>query len=109
MANHEARERLGRIFRYLQALQDLRYPPVSKVDRYSWYLWLSEIPQHPCVQVTMNFEENAGEGQATQQNVPVLWVKRPRVKECPAPPESVRLGWRRDGTTRTAKRKSMSV
>jgi hypothetical protein len=73
-----ARQRLVQVFRYLQALNERRYPPVRQVSQHAFVLKLTGLPQHPCI----NFNTESA----------VLAVRRPVKAAPPLPPESLE-GW----------------
>lgn len=45
------RERLTKIFEFLKAYTELRYPPVRSIDEQVRVLWLKDMPQHPSAEV----------------------------------------------------------
>src|SRR5689334_2367594 len=69
------RERIGRIFRYLKALNDHRNPPKRDIGEQPWKLWLSELPWHPAI-VT----RTSGGGEGKEKDF-ILKVGRPELAE----------------------------
>src|SRR5690348_10714528 len=48
-AHDLARPKLLQVFRYLQALHQLRNPIQREITGQPWVLWLHDLPDHPCV------------------------------------------------------------
>src|ERR1051325_32645 len=44
-----AREKITRVFRYLEALNQHRNPPKRQIREQPWHLWLHDLPVHPAV------------------------------------------------------------
>ena len=44
------RERLDRVFRYLEALNERRNPVQRHIGDQLWTLWLKDLPEHPSIQ-----------------------------------------------------------
>jgi hypothetical protein len=44
------RERLSRVFQYLEALNQHRNPPKRQIREQLWTLWLKDLPDHPSIQ-----------------------------------------------------------
>ena len=42
-----AREKITRVFRYLEALNQHRNPPKRQIREQPWHLWLHDLPNHP--------------------------------------------------------------
>ncbi|MGB9825618.1 MAG: AAA domain-containing protein, partial [Desulfofundulus sp.] len=103
------RDRLIRVFRYLEALNQHRNPVTRHVREQLWSLWLEELPEHPCIQLgeKPGFDDGeAVEGDATGDEF-LLKVRRPELKNPPAPPDAIKdwlePGWEdpdRDVTVR---------
>lgn len=57
------RERLSRVFQYLEALNQHRNPPKRQIREQLWTLWLKDLPDHPAIQRgrPRNIEENEAE------------------------------------------------
>ena len=45
------REKLRKVFEFLKAYLELRFPPLRDVERQLRTLWLKNLPQHPSVEV----------------------------------------------------------
>ncbi|MGE0227479.1 MAG: AAA domain-containing protein [Dehalococcoidia bacterium] len=82
-----ARERIAKLFQFLEAFNQLRNPVVRHLERASFALWLDDLPEHPAV--TVGWHDDEAEF--------VLTVGRPRLAECPTPPRSLDVwlqpGW----------------
>lgn len=101
-----SRDRVTRVFRYLEALDQHRNPAKRQIREQLWALWLRELPDHPSVR-RGTIEESNGPGEsskvATETEVSkplddfVLKVERPKLSRPPAPPEAiaawVERGW----------------
>src|SRR5260221_9272053 len=44
-----ARDKLTRVFRYLEALNQHRNPAKRQIREQPWSLWLHELPNHPTI------------------------------------------------------------
>ncbi len=44
-----ARDKLTRVFRYLEALNQHRNPAKRQIREQLWHLWLHDLPDHPSV------------------------------------------------------------
>jgi len=84
---HVARERITKLFQFLEAFNQLRNPVVRHIERSAFSLWLDELPEHPAV--TVGWHDAEAEF--------VLSVGRPVLTDCPVPPPSIapwlRPGW----------------
>lgn len=102
-----AKQRVTRIFRYLEAYHQLRNPVCLSVQDYSWRLWVHDLPSHPCVTTFAHLSESTeifpiGEAEdevpATELDTDtILKVRRPVLTPCPTPPASLlpwlEVGW----------------
>ncbi len=96
-----AREKLTRVFRYLEALNQHRNPAKRQVHDQLWSFWLRDLPQHPSIQrgaikgaspKTGNGNSQCAEDGANY----ILKVQRPRLARVPQPPEEI-ASWLGDG------------
>src|SRR5438094_7151886 len=78
------REKIARIFRFLQELHQVKSPPILKLDSYQWTLRLDAIPHYPSVQ---RGDLNAGF---------ILKVARPGESRCPRPSVAIEK-WLKEG------------
>src|SRR6266576_3558313 len=98
-----AREKLTRVFRYLEALNQHRNPAKRQIREQLWSFWLHDLPDHPAI-------KRGGTKSASAKNKPaefpngdtgsgefVLKVQRPALSSPPEPPSSVatwlEAGW----------------
>src|SRR4030088_3088932 len=90
-----AREKLTRVFRYLEALNQHRNPAKRQIREQLWSLRLRDLPEHSSLQrgaaktnsakAKSPKEETASDGSANY----VLKVQRPRLTRAPEPPEEI--------------------
>ena len=45
-----ARDKLTRVFRYLEALNQHRNPAKRQIHEQPWSFWLRDLPEHPSIQ-----------------------------------------------------------
>jgi len=96
-----ARDKLTRVFRYLEALNQHRNPAKRQVHEQPWSFWLSDLPEHPSIQrgatkASYSKTKN-GNSQSTGDGTSyVLKVQRPRLTRGPEPPEEI-AAWLEDG------------
>lgn len=88
------RERLRKLFEFLKAYTDLRFPPVRDIAQQPRSLWLRDLPAHPSVQLFQNTAKSEDE---TEDSDIVLRLARPVITHCPPPPaalaEWLKPGW----------------
>lgn len=100
------RKRIGQVFRYLEALNQLRNPVVRQVSEQPWVLWLRRLPDHPSIRRGTFADTASGSalidktGDAPEPASAddfVLRVRRPIIRPAPIPPEEIaqwlRAGW----------------
>jgi very-short-patch-repair endonuclease len=96
-----AREKLTRVFRYLEALNQHRNPAKRQLQEQPWSLWIRDLPEHPFVQRgaarTSSTKAN-GNTERTEEGGAsfVLKIRRPRLTRPPEPPEGISV-WLEDG------------
>jgi len=99
-----AKSRLTQLFRFLQALDQLRNPVVRIVSEQLWSRWFDDLPKNECVElgrgrasVQDNSEESIAEAEAAEENYFILKARRPNITPCPEPPallgERLEAGW----------------
>ncbi len=99
-----AREKLTRVFRYLEALNQHRNPAKRQIREQLWSLWLHDLPDHASIKRGASKSSAAKTKVADSQNGDasaggfVLKVQRPELTSPPEPPYAI--GWRPDGTIR---------
>ena len=81
-----ARQRIGRVFRYLREMHRLRTPPIVCLDDREWTLQLGSLPRSEYVRTDYSFGRN---GDPSPDDEPrggvILKVGRPKESVCPEP------------------------
>ncbi|MEI6313657.1 MAG: AAA domain-containing protein [Syntrophus sp. (in: bacteria)] len=89
------RERLTKLFEFLKAYTDLRYPPVRDINKQLRTLWFIDLPAHSSVELFRDTGKTSDE--SDESNI-VLRLTRPVTTSCPPPPallsEWIKAGWR---------------
>ncbi|MEZ5401908.1 MAG: AAA domain-containing protein [Bryobacteraceae bacterium] len=81
------RKRVEQVFRFLEALNQHRNPAVRRLDEQLWHLWFHRLPDHACVQIGA-LANSSGDPVAGEQTKDfVLRVRRPKLTNCPVPPQ----------------------
>ena len=97
-----SREKLTRVFRYLEALNQHRNPAKRQLREQLWSLRLSDLPEHSSVQrgevKTPSVKAKKANDEAQSNGASyVLKVQRPRLTRPPEPPEEIAVwltnGW----------------
>lgn len=101
-----ARDRIARVFRYLEALNQHRNPAKRQIQEQLWLLWFRDLPDHPSIRRgTVAQSSNVIAGAKTEPRSDlekagddfVLKVRRPTVTHAPRPPEVITMwleqGW----------------
>src|SRR5215472_3780091 len=93
-----AREKITRVFRYLEALNQHRNPPKRDIRDQPWHLWLHDLPNHPSIRQGTG---KSGTGSAKSKSADsasaegasnasfVLRVQRPQLTCPPEPPQEI--------------------
>jgi hypothetical protein len=90
-----AREKLTRVFRYLEALNQHRNPAKRQIRDQLWSLWLHDLPDHPSIKRGASKSAAAKNKSADSQNDDtgsggfVLKVQRPTLTTPPEPPAAI--------------------
>ena len=90
-----AREKLTRVFRYLEALNQHRNPAKRQIREQLWSLWLHDLPDHPSIKRGTSKSASAKNKSADSQNDDtgsggfVLKVQRPSLTSPPEPPAAI--------------------
>jgi very-short-patch-repair endonuclease len=87
------RERLLKVFEFLKAYTDLRYPPVRDIAQQLRVLWLNNLPRHPSVEI---FQGDRGVDPESEDADIILRVTRPDLSDCPPPPAAI-ADWLKPG------------
>src|SRR5258706_15568582 len=97
-----ARDKLTRVFRYLEALNQHRNPAKRQIHEQPWSLWLHDLPDHSSGQRGAAkdgpLKTKNGNSQGTEDGGEsyVLEVQLPRLPGAPEPPEEI-AAWLEDG------------
>lgn len=96
MADNPAlRQKVSKLFEFLKAYIDLKYPPVRNINDQLGALWLDDLPDHPSVEIHRSVDANDEE--SSEESAIVLRLTRPSTTECPRPSpaltEWLRPGW----------------
>ena len=93
------RDRLLRVFRYLEALNEHRNPVKRRLGEQLWTLWLKDLPEHSSIRRgtpaagVPSLPESDGDVSAPAQDPDfVLKIARPRLTGPPTPPATLE-GW----------------
>jgi hypothetical protein len=95
-----AKQRIDRVFRYLEEMHRVRTPPIVCLEDREWFLPLDSLPRSAHVQTDYSFGRK-GDPQAEDDPPPgfILKVGRPRESECPEPSVVIKnwlkAGWDR--------------
>src|SRR6266852_2025206 len=90
-----AREKLTRVFRYLEALNQHRNPAKRQIREQLWSLWLHDLPDHPSIKRGASKSDSAKSKAVDSQNDDtgagefVLKVQRPSLTSPPEPPDVI--------------------
>jgi very-short-patch-repair endonuclease len=109
-----AREKLTRVFRYLEALNQHRNPAKRQIREQLWSLWLHDLPDHPSIKQGASKSGPAKSKAAEFQNSDansggfVLKVQRPALTSPPEPPGTIAL-WLEGGWDDPSKEPSVSA
>jgi very-short-patch-repair endonuclease len=108
-----AREKLTRVFRYLEALNQHRNPAKRQIREQLWSLWLHDLPDHPSINRGPSKSAPAKSKAAEPQNEDansggfVLKVQRPVLTSPPEPPATIAT-WLETGWDDPSKEPSVS-
>src|SRR5258706_2675020 len=97
-AQEQTRQKIIQIFRYLQALNQVRNPPQRNFDPQAWTLWFHDLPFHPWIRRGIIIDTTLPTDTETIDNDDefILKVSRPRLIDPPQPPKEIR-SWLQDG------------
>src|SRR6266851_2159043 len=96
------REKLTRVFRYLEALNQHRNPAKRQIHEQPWSFWLRNLPDHPSIQrggmksSSLKTNNRNSQGAEDGGSNHILKVQRPRLNRAPEPPEEI-AAWLEDG------------
>src|SRR6266478_2567843 len=109
-----AREKLTRVFRYLEALNQHRNPAKRQIREQLWSLWLHDLPDHPSIKRGASKSVPAKSKAAESQNGDtssgefLLKVQRPALTFPPEPPITI-ASWLEAGWDDPSKEPSVSA
>src|SRR5712671_5746209 len=109
-----AREKLTRVFRYLEALNQHRNPAKRQIREQLWSLWLHDLPDHPSIKRGASKSVPAKSKAAESQNGDtssgefLLKVQRPALTLPPEPPITI-ASWLEAGWDDPSKEPSVSA
>ena len=83
------RERLIRVYQYLEALHQHRNPVKRQIAEYQWALWLRDLPEHSSVIKGNLLSPNGPETGPVMADDFILKVGRPKLTQAPEPPGSI--------------------
>jgi hypothetical protein len=87
------RERLIKVFEFLKAYTELRFPTVRDIEQQLKILWLRDLPKHTSVEV----HQNDPDLDVPENGDVILKVTRPSLTACPPPPAAIadwiKPGW----------------
>src|SRR5215471_8928088 len=106
-----AREKIIRVFRYLEALNQHRNPVQRQLSGQQWSFWLHDLPSHPAAQRGPSRVATAARAakdevrgiESNQAENFVFKVRRPKLSPAPDPPREI-AGWLKDGWDDPAKK-----
>ncbi len=92
------RKRITQVFRYLEALNQLRNPANRQIQEQLWTLWLRDLPDHPSVRrgILSETPPRTDTQEALSGDDFVLKVRRPVLTPAPIPHPKIRE-WLRPG------------
>src|SRR5882757_1802089 len=94
------RDKLTRVFRYPEALNQHRNPAKRQLREQPWSLWMRDLPEHASIQRggAKSLKTKNGNDQDSELGGSnyVLKVQRPRLTRAPEPPEEI-AAWLEDG------------
>lgn len=92
-ATQSQRDRLLKVFEFLKAYLDLRYPPVRDIRQQMRVIWLKDLSQHASVEV---FRPASNAEEESEDSDIILRITRPSLANCPTPPAAI-ADWLKPG------------
>ncbi len=102
VGNDRIRAQLTQIFRYIQALEQLRNPPQNEIEDQRWVMWLHDLPEYPRIHrgaVDVQSDDNGNSDAEDAGDNFILKVARPHLVDAPKPPLEI-MPWLLDGWQR---------
>ena len=95
------RDRLLRVFRYLEALNEHRNPVKRHIGEQLWTQWLKDLPDHPSIKrgasptAELPAVVASGDGAAAERQHSdfILKIARPKLTNPPTPPALIEAWW----------------
>lgn len=90
MDQNQVKGRILQIFKYLQALDQLRNPVIRDIQLQPWGLWMKDLPSYPTI-IIGNFEDVFSESEEDSTDLSssfILKVGRPTLIDAPPPPKN---------------------
>jgi very-short-patch-repair endonuclease len=85
------RDRLVRVFRFLEALNQHRNPVTRQIREQLWTLWADSLPDHPAIELgygrAVKLEKEPIDGKEPNDEAFLLKVSRPSLTQPPVPGE----------------------
>jgi very-short-patch-repair endonuclease len=94
-----ARDKITRVFRYLEALNQHRNPVQRNLGGQLWNIWLRDLPVHPSIDMGAGTRNDSAE---PSEGLFVFKVRRPKLSSPPDPPRQI-APWLKDGWDDPAK------
>jgi very-short-patch-repair endonuclease/energy-coupling factor transporter ATP-binding protein EcfA2 len=86
-STNAAQNRLTQVFKFLKALNELRYPVPRDLSTYSQILWIDKWPVHPTIVVQRgDREDKEDDADVDVEMEPTIRVQRAWLTPCPNPP-----------------------
>jgi very-short-patch-repair endonuclease len=93
----EKRQRLAKLFEFLKAYTDMRFPAVREIAKQPKHLWLKDLPSHPSLELFQQLQRS----ETAEDSDVVLRLTRPTITPCPTPPRELtdwlKPGWKEVG------------
>ncbi len=91
------RERLIKVYQYLEALHQHRNPVKRQIHEQQWVLWLRDLPEYSTITKSdLLFNNGVETDETIMADDFIIKVGRPKLTPVPEPPESI-IGWLEPG------------
>lgn len=91
MENRTAREKVTRLFRFLNEFAAIRFPFPRDVERERTHLWLAGFPEHPAIEIQRIVPEEYDPSEGSEP-LALIRIRRPRLSMPPSLPQELQ-GW----------------
>lgn len=100
--NEEAIRKTSQVFRYLQAVDQIKNPVIKDVNVQLWIKRLNDLPEHDCINISELIDDstvNMNDSNSVGDNDNfILRIRRPENLPVPIPPEQIipwlKAGWK---------------